>query len=86
MLINLGGLELNESRLDEAKKHLEAALQKEPEQPLAVINLAAVAVKQNDFKLAHELLESRDGHAAGRGAGLRIIARCWRAKRPGTPI
>jgi len=56
MLINLGGLELKEGRLDEAKRHLEAALQKEPEQPLAVLNLAAVAVEQSDFKVAHDLL------------------------------
>jgi hypothetical protein len=57
MLINLGGLELKEDHLEQAKKHLQAALQKEPEQPLAVLNLAAVAVKQSDFKTAHELLD-----------------------------
>ena len=56
MLINLGALESNEGHLDEAKRHLQAALKKEPDQPLAVINLAAVAVKQNDFAAAHELL------------------------------
>ena len=57
MLINLGGLELSENRLDLAKKHLAAALQKEPEQPLAIINLAVLALKQNDFKTARELLK-----------------------------
>ncbi|MGZ5001703.1 MAG: tetratricopeptide repeat protein [Chthoniobacterales bacterium] len=56
MLINLGGLELSEGRLDDARKHLESALQKEPDQPLALINLAGVAVKQDDFKSAHDLL------------------------------
>jgi tetratricopeptide (TPR) repeat protein len=56
MRINLAGLDLNENRLDEAKRHLQAALQKEPEQPLAIINLAAVAVKQNDFTAARDLL------------------------------
>ena len=56
MLINLGSLEMKEGRLDEAKKHLETALQKEPNQPLAIINLASVAVKQDDLKAAHELL------------------------------
>jgi predicted Zn-dependent protease len=55
MLINLGGLELSEGRLDLAKKHLTAALQKEPGQPLAIINLAAVALKQNDFNTARDL-------------------------------
>ena len=55
MLINLGGLELREGRLDLAKKHLEAALKKEPNQPLAIINLATVALRQNDFVSAREL-------------------------------
>jgi predicted Zn-dependent protease len=57
MRINLGGLEMSEGRLEEAKKHLHHALQKEPEQPIAVINLAAVAVKENDYKTARELLD-----------------------------
>jgi tetratricopeptide (TPR) repeat protein len=56
MLINLGSLELNEGKLDDAALHLHAALQKKPDQPLAVINLAALAIKQNDFKLARDLL------------------------------
>jgi tetratricopeptide (TPR) repeat protein len=56
MLINLGGLELTEGKLEDAAVHLHAALQKKPDQPLAVINLAAVALKENDFKLARELL------------------------------
>ncbi len=56
MRINLGGLDMSEGRLDEAKKHLQVALQKEPEQPLGVINLAAVAVKQNDYETARLLL------------------------------
>src|SRR5947207_246113 len=56
MLINLGGLELTEGKLEDAAIHLHSALQKKPDQPLAVINLAAVALKQNDFKTARELL------------------------------
>jgi tetratricopeptide (TPR) repeat protein len=56
MLINLGGLELTEGKLEDAAAHLHAALQKKPDQPLAIINLAAVALKQNDFKTARELL------------------------------
>ncbi|HCP92330.1 MAG TPA: hypothetical protein DIT76_09880 [Spartobacteria bacterium] len=57
MFINLGDLELDEGRLKEAKMHLEAALRKEPGQPLAILNLAAVAMKQNDFKAAREQLQ-----------------------------
>jgi tetratricopeptide (TPR) repeat protein len=56
MLINLGGLELSVGRTDLAKKYLLAALRKEPDQPLAILNLAAAALKENDFKTAHELL------------------------------
>jgi len=56
MLINLGALESTEGKLGDAAVHLHAALQKKPDQPLAVINLAAIALKQNDFKLARELL------------------------------
>ena len=57
MLINLGGLEMSEGHLAPARKHLDAALQSEPEQPLAVLNRAALAVKENDFPRAHELLK-----------------------------
>jgi predicted Zn-dependent protease len=56
MLINLGALELSEGKLEDAAVHLHAALEKKTDQPLAVINLAAVALKQNDFKLARQLL------------------------------
>ena len=56
MLINLGELDLNESKLPDAAVHLHAALQKQPDQPFAIIDLAAVALKQNDFKLARQLL------------------------------
>ncbi len=56
MLINLAGLELSEGKLEDAAAHLHAALQKKPNQPFAIINLGAVALKQNDFKLARELL------------------------------
>ena len=56
MLTNLGGLELAEGNLAAAQKHLQLALQKDPEQPFALINLAAVAIKQGDYKTAHETL------------------------------
>lgn len=56
MLINLAGLEITEGKLDDASVHLHAALKKKPDQPLATINLAAIALKENDFKLARELL------------------------------
>ena len=56
MLINLAGVELSEAKLAEAAGHLHAALQKKPDQPLAIINLASVALKQNDFQQARELL------------------------------
>ncbi len=58
MLINLAGAEINEGKLSDAAIHLHEALQKSPNEPLAVLNLAAVALKQNDFRLARELLNS----------------------------
>jgi protein O-mannosyl-transferase len=56
MLINLAGLELNEGQLDSSKRHLALALRKEPDQPLAILNLAAVAIRQDDFATARDLL------------------------------
>ena len=56
MLINLAGLELSEGKLDAAKKNLALALREEPNQPLAIINLASVALRQNDFAAARGLL------------------------------
>lgn len=57
MLTNLGGLELAQGNLASAKKHLQSALEKEPDQPFALINLAAVAIKENDFKTARDTLK-----------------------------
>ena len=57
MLINLAGLELNEGQLDAAKKHLALALRQEPDQPLAILNLASVALRQNEFTAARALLD-----------------------------
>jgi tetratricopeptide (TPR) repeat protein len=56
MLINLASLDLHDGQLDSAKRNLLEALRKEPGQPLAAINLASVAIRQNDFATAHDLL------------------------------
>ena len=56
MLINLASLESSEGHLDLARKQLLAALQRQPDQPFGIIELAAVCIKQNDFHKAHELL------------------------------
>ncbi|HEY1490841.1 MAG TPA: hypothetical protein VGF90_07360, partial [Verrucomicrobiae bacterium] len=53
MLINLASQELHDGQLDSAKKHLDAALEKEPNQPFAVINLAVVAIRKEDYATAH---------------------------------
>ncbi len=55
MWINLAGLELSEGKLDQAKSDLNKALEKEPDQPLATLNLAIVALRQKDFKTARTL-------------------------------
>jgi tetratricopeptide (TPR) repeat protein len=57
MLINLGGLELSDGHLEEAAVLLRRALAKNPEQPFALLNLAAVALKRNDVSTARGFLE-----------------------------
>jgi tetratricopeptide (TPR) repeat protein len=57
MLINLGGLELSEGHLEQADILLQRALAKSPEQPFALLNLAAVALKRNDLSTARGFLE-----------------------------
>jgi tetratricopeptide (TPR) repeat protein len=56
MWINLAGLDISEGQLDSAKKHLIPALQQEPNQPLAVLHLATIAIQQNDLTTARDLL------------------------------
>src|SRR5207253_7704401 len=57
MLINLGGLELSDGHLEQADMFLQRALAKNPEQPFALLNLAAVAMKRNDLPTARGLLK-----------------------------
>ena len=57
MLINLGGLELGEGHLDAARRQLERALEKEPENPLVQLNLAAVEIKERNFSAARTRLK-----------------------------
>jgi protein O-mannosyl-transferase len=57
MLINLGGLELSEGRLEQANMVFRRALAKNPEQPFALLDLAAVALKRNDLATARGFLE-----------------------------
>jgi tetratricopeptide (TPR) repeat protein len=57
MLINLASQDLHDGKLDAAKKNLDAALAKEPNQPFAVMNLAVVAIRKEDYATARELLE-----------------------------
>jgi len=56
MLTNLAALESSENHLDLARQHLNQALKKEPDQPFAILELATVAIKQNNFTEAHRLL------------------------------
>jgi predicted Zn-dependent protease len=56
MLINLASLESSENHFDRARAHLQEALKKQPEQPFALVEFAAVCIKQNEFRTARELL------------------------------
>jgi Tfp pilus assembly protein PilF len=57
MLINLGGIELSDGHLEPADMFLQRALAKNPEQPFALLNLAAVAMKRNDLPTARGFLK-----------------------------
>jgi tetratricopeptide (TPR) repeat protein len=57
MWINLGGLELSEGHLAAARQALDRALAKDPQNPLALLNLAAVTIREGDFKGARALLQ-----------------------------
>ncbi len=74
MLINLGELDLSEGKLQDAAVHLHTALQKQPDQPFAIVDLAAVALKQNDFKLARQLLVRATGMPAVAAHGHELLA------------
>ena len=54
MLINLGALELNDGHLKAAQQALEKALAKEPGNPLASLNLAAVAMQAARLRRARD--------------------------------
>ncbi len=64
MLINLGALELNDGHLPAAQRALAKALAKEPGNPLALLNLGAVAMKQRDWPRARALLQKITGPPA----------------------
>lgn len=57
MLINLGGLELGEGHLEAARRVLEEALRKEPDNPLAQLNLAALEIREQKFPAARARLK-----------------------------
>lgn len=57
MWINLGGLELSEGNLVAARQALDRALAKDPGNPLARLNLAAVMIKEGDFARARSILQ-----------------------------
>ena len=57
MWINLGGLELSEGHFGAARQALDRALLKEPANPLALLNLAALAIKERDFRRTRFLLQ-----------------------------
>ena len=57
MWINLGGLELSEGHLLEAERALDTALVKEPGNPRALLDLAAVAIRRGEFARARDLLK-----------------------------
>ncbi len=56
MWINLGSLESGEGHLEAAQVAFARALQKEPDNPMALLGSGGVAIKQHDFARARELL------------------------------
>jgi cytochrome c-type biogenesis protein CcmH/NrfG len=80
MLINLATLEMNASpapekqNLDKAEELLQRALKKEPRQPFALLNLAAVALKRNDFAAAHSFLAQAKTHPVTEAQAYEMMA------------
>jgi protein O-mannosyl-transferase len=80
MLINLAVLEMNESsgperrHLDKAQELLQRALAKEPEQPFALLNLAAMALKRNDFPAARAFLNRAKTHPVTEAQAYEMMA------------
>lgn len=56
MFINLAGLELQQHHLDRAEALVNAALQKSPGQPFALLNLAAIEIERGKFAEARKIL------------------------------
>ena len=57
ILVNLANVEMNESRLAAAHEHLRHALEKEPDLPFALLASASLAIREKDFKTAHQMLD-----------------------------
>jgi tetratricopeptide (TPR) repeat protein len=74
MLINLGGLELSEGHLEQADMLLHRALAKNPEQPFALLNLGAVALKRNDLSVARGFLERAQKNPVSLAQGEEMLA------------
>ncbi|MEP7071117.1 MAG: hypothetical protein ABI839_01890 [Verrucomicrobiota bacterium] len=64
MLINLAALEMSGNRLDLASDLFRRALAREPGQPLASLNLAAVELRKNEFAAARADLARATAHPA----------------------
>jgi tetratricopeptide (TPR) repeat protein len=73
MLINLGTLEMNEGHFDKARALLQRALTKEPEQPFALLNLAALAIKSGDCA-AHDFLARAKTHPVAEAQAYEMMA------------
>jgi len=74
MLINLGALEISDGHLDRAESLLRRALAKEPGQPFALVNLAAVALKKNDLTIARNFIEQAGKNPVSEAQAQEILA------------
>jgi hypothetical protein len=84
MLINLGRAELSDGHLEQAELFCNARTRENPEQPFALLNLAAIALKRNDLPTAQGFLERAQRNPLSLAQAEEMLALVKQKKRAGS--